>query len=198
MKASENSVTMMLAQLKGGDEAAAREIWHRFFDRVTSLAHKKLGALPKRVLDEEDIALSAMNALYCGVRDGRFSKLHDRDDLWQILCMLTARKAASAWRKQKSARLVGESVMAGLSEQELDALGLQQIADCNPDSDYLDGLNHQCRELLEGMDERLTRVATLRLQGYSNQEIADDIGRSVKSVERYLQTIREQWLNSEG
>lgn len=190
MSDSENSVTLMLAKLKSGDEEAANLIWRRFFDRVTALARVKLGEIPKRSMDEDDIAISAMQAMYAGVRDGRFDKLENRDDLWQILCMLTSRKAATAWRKHQATKSVGESAVAAKDDLHL---GIQHIAVATPDTDYLNSLSHLCKELLEGLDSRLQEVALLRLHGYSNQEIADKIGRSVKSVERYVKSIRIEW-----
>ena len=33
------------------------------------------------------------------------------------------------------------------------------------------------------------------MQGYSNREIGEKIGRSVPSVERYLKLIRTQWTD---
>ncbi|MEM7785113.1 MAG: ECF-type sigma factor [Planctomycetota bacterium] len=192
MSDSQNSVTLMLSKLKGGDEVAAQLVWDRFFDRVTALARKKLGAISKRIGDEEDVALSAINALYQGAADGRFHTLKNRDDLWQILCMITSRKAASAWRKQKSRKEVGESVLSGDQPND-DAFGIEHIATAKPDQVYVDSLTNTSNELLEGLNERLREVAILKLQGHKNQEIADKIGRSIKSVERYIATIREQW-----
>jgi len=195
MNEENHSVTMMLSKLKGGDDLAAQLIWDKFFGRVRGLAKNKLGAISKRTGDEEDIALSAINALYIGAKDGRFQKLENRDDLWQILCMITSRKAASAWRKQSSRKEVGESIISGGKFNE-NGLGIEHIASAVPDDAYVDSLSETSRELLEGLEERLREVALLKLQGYKNQEIADKIGRSIKSVERYLATIREEW-NSE-
>lgn len=192
MSENQNSVTLMLAQLKGGDELAAQLIWDRFFERVRKLAKKKLGTISKRTLDEEDIALSAINVLCTGAKDGRFAKLEDRDDLWQILCMITSRKAATAWRKQMSKKEVGESIIGGGKGSGVQ-MGLEHIASAKPDDAYLNTLTQTSHELLEGLDERLKEVAMLKLQGYKNQEIADKIGRSIKSVERYLATIRDEW-----
>lgn len=183
----------MLSELRGGNEEAARLIWHRFFDRVTHLAQAKLGSIPKRSMDEEDIAISAMNAMFIGVKEGRFNRLENRDDLWQILCMLTSRKVASAWRKHVSGGSVGESAITSPRDSGGDVLGIQHIAEAAPDTDYLESLSCKCRELLEGLDDRLREVAILRLHGYSNQEIAEKIGRSIKSVERYVKSIREEW-----
>ncbi len=94
------SVTLWLDQLKAGESAAAGQLWQRYVERLIRLASRKLGDLPKRVADEEDVVLSAFHGFLQGVEDGRFSRLDDRDDLWQVLAMLTERQghrpAASA------------------------------------------------------------------------------------------------------
>jgi hypothetical protein len=43
--------------------------------------------------DEEDIAISAFDSFFKGVKEQRFPRLNDRNDLWRILLMITARKA---------------------------------------------------------------------------------------------------------
>ena len=131
MSQESNSITQMLSKLGRGESEAVELIWERFFNRVVALANRKLGSIPKRVIDEEDIAISAINALYAGAQDGRFKKLNDRDDLWQILCMLTSRKVANAYRKQKSRPQVGESALANLDDDPF--AGIEHIATSTPD-----------------------------------------------------------------
>jgi hypothetical protein len=51
------------------------------------------------------------------VRDGRFTQLADRDDLWRLLVLIMARKASAQMRRdrrQKSGggRVVGESELS--------------------------------------------------------------------------------------
>ena len=43
--------------------------------------------------DEEDVALSAFDSFFRSAEQGRFPRLSDRDDLWQILVLVTTRKA---------------------------------------------------------------------------------------------------------
>jgi len=63
----DESVTGWIDQLKIGDERAAQEVWNRYFDKLVRLARKRLAAVPKRVADEEDVALSAFNSFCVGV-----------------------------------------------------------------------------------------------------------------------------------
>ena len=55
-----------LAELQKGDSAAAQKIWERYFDQLVRLAQRRMGGLPRRAADEEDIALSAMNSFVTG------------------------------------------------------------------------------------------------------------------------------------
>ena len=42
-------------------------------------------------------------------------------------------------------------------------------------------------------DETLRRVALWKMEGYTNEEIADKLGVTCRSVERKLQRIRGKW-----
>src|SRR6266852_4950772 len=94
-----DSVTNWLVHLKAGDAAAAQALWERYFPRMVALARKRLhGArLPQ---DEEDVALSAFDSFCRGAQEGRFPNLADRDDLWRLLLVITARKALDQLERQ--------------------------------------------------------------------------------------------------
>ena len=88
-------------------------------ERLIRLASRKLGDLPRRVADEEDVVLSAFNDFLRGVEDGRFTRLDDRDDLWQVLVMLTERKAIGLRRHDPGEKRGGGQVR-GESAVEMD------------------------------------------------------------------------------
>jgi len=50
-------ITPWLAKLSAGDPRAAQVIWDRYFERPVRYARRKLDGLPRRVQDEEDVAL---------------------------------------------------------------------------------------------------------------------------------------------
>ncbi len=189
----QSQITFWIGKLKSGDDEAAARVWDQFFHRVRALAEKKLGSLPRRTYDAEDLALSAINALCVGAREDRFRCLETGRDLWQLLAMITVRKAANVWQKQARAHEVGESVLGKPMEGNVD--GLAQVPTGNA-GDLFDAIDDVCVDLLGLLDDRLREVALLRLQGYANEEIAEYIGRSVKSVERYLKLIRDRWESS--
>lgn len=72
-----NSVSMWIRDLKSGDDAVADQLWNRYFSRLVGLARKHLGKQPRRVADEEDVALSVFKSLCRGTENGNFSGIPD-------------------------------------------------------------------------------------------------------------------------
>ena len=56
---SRESVTEWLKQLKHGESQAAQKLWQRYIERLVRLARKHLRTTPRRVADEEDVAVAA-------------------------------------------------------------------------------------------------------------------------------------------
>ena len=181
----EHSITAWLAALKSGDESAAERIWERCFQQIRDQAQRRLGAAGVREIDGEDIAVSALQALCAGARNGRFPKLDRREDLWRLLFTIAARKSSNALRRDARRHEVGESAVNGAfaAEEHLDL----------EDPRAFDGSMSACEELLQQLEPKLRDVAVLKLQGFTNEEIARRQERSVKTIERYLQMIRSAW-----
>src|SRR4051812_22597800 len=107
------SVTRWLGNLKAGEGGAAQPLWDRYFTRLVERARAKLCALrhPMAVNNEEDVALSAFHSLCEGIRQGRFPRLDDRDDLWRLLVHLTACKAVDRYRDEARQKRGGRRVL---------------------------------------------------------------------------------------
>jgi hypothetical protein len=108
---AEGSITRWIGSLKAGDADAARPLWEAFFRRLVGLARAHLRGTPRRAHDEEDVALSAFDSFCRGAGRDRFPRLHDRLDLWQLLVLLTARKAADLGRHERRQKRGGGAVL---------------------------------------------------------------------------------------
>jgi DNA-directed RNA polymerase specialized sigma24 family protein len=197
---SVGSVTYWIDRLKEGDPRAAERLWEGYFQRLVRLARARLHAAPRRAADEEDVALSAFDSFCRGAGEGRFPRLSDRDDLWQLLVLLTARKASNLVRQELrlcrgGGRVWNASALAG------DAAPGEESAFANlvgrePDPEFAAQVAEQCRSLLARLgDPTLQSVAVWKMDGYSNEEIAARLGRSLGTVERKLRLIRSIWEN---
>ena len=195
---NDDSVTHWLDGLRTDDDDAARAVWQRYFEKLVRLARRKLGGLPRREADEEDMALSAMHSLVRGAAAGRFSRLENRDDLWKLLVTITARKVSTQMKrhfaeKRGGGEVRGESVFRRQSDEDAGA-GIERILDQEPTPEFATMMAEQCSELLEQLDnDTLRNVAVWKMEGYTNQEIAERLGCKLRTVERKLQMIRKLW-----
>ena len=191
----EGSVTRWLGALKAGDPDAAQRLWERYFTDLVRLARARLRRAPRAAEDEEDVALSAFDSFCTAATQGRFPRLDDRDDLWRVLVTLTERKAADLRRRQRRQKRGGGRVAreADLAEPEGDLL--DHLAGAAPTPEFAALVAEEYRRRLDALpEEALRRVAVLKLEGYSNQEIAGRIGLDLRSVVRKLDLIRRTWL----
>ena len=196
---SSGSVTEWLEQLRKGDSLAAQKLWQRYVEQLVRLARKDLGQTPRRAADEEDVALAAFAGFCKGVEAGRFSRLYDRDDLWQVLLMLTERKAIDQIRREHAqirgaGNVRGESALEAGDSSGSSPPGLGRIADTEPTPEFAALVAEQFERLI-GMlrDPELERIALDKMAGYTNQEISQRLGTSLRNVERRLQLIRRTW-----
>jgi DNA-directed RNA polymerase specialized sigma24 family protein len=194
------SVTNWIGDLKGGDHRAAHHLWELYFHRLVGLARVRLGHAPRATADadEEDVALSAFHSLCDGAARGHFERLGNRDDLWRLLVVITARKAADQkklWKRLK--RGDGKVVQASAMDAEgpgAAAAALEQIAAAEPSPDFAAELAEEYQRRLDRLgDETLRRVAELRLEGYDYDEIAERLGCARRTVARKLEGIRAAW-----
>ncbi len=191
------SVTQWIGSLKAGDEEAARAIWERYFDGLVRLARKRLRDTPCAAADEEDVALSAFHCLCRGAAAGRFPQLADRHNLWRLLATIAAQKAIDQQRlqgreKRGGGRTIGPADQVG-TDAERDALA--QVAGSDPSPEFVALMDEQYRILLDRLaDEGLRRIATWKMEGDRNDEIAHRLGCGLRTVERKLGVIRAIWL----
>jgi RNA polymerase sigma factor (sigma-70 family) len=193
---SPGSITRWLGLLKAGDSAAAQPLWERYFRRLVGLARARLQGAPRRAADEEDAALSAFTSFCLAAEQGRFPRLDDRDDLWQILMMLTARKAMRLLQQERRQKRGGGRVVteADLEADADEEAGLARLVGDEPTPEFAAGVAEECRRLLEVLgDEQLRALAVARMEGYTTEELAERLGVAPRTVERKLQKIREAW-----
>ena len=185
MSASE-SVTFWVRQLRAGDPAAAQKLWERYFRRLVGLARRKLEGAPRRAADEEDVALSAFDSFCRGAEAGRFPQLGDRDNLWHLLVVITARKASCLIKHEGRQKRGGASGTADVV--------LEEVVGREPSPEFAAQVAEACQRLLDGLaDEELRTIAVRKMEGWSNDEIAAGLGYVGRTVERKLRLIRHIW-----
>lgn len=197
MNEPEQEITLWMQRLSEQPEASMQVIWNNFYSRLVEHARKKMGGMPRRQLDEEDIATDAMHSLFQGVQAGKFPDLNNRNDLWKLLLTITTRKAGKAIRgnlaqKRGGGDVRGESIF--YRPDNAGGEGLGNIVGSEPTAEFAEDVLKSCEQLLGNLaDDQLREIAILKLEGYSSEEIATRQECAVRTVERKLNRIRGIW-----
>lgn len=195
-----HSVTQFISGLREGDPIATQRIWERFLDRLIRHADRKLKATRRRAEDEEDVVQMAFAQFFSMVEEGKFPRLNDRDDLWQVLTMLVERRAIDLVRRNNTLRrgsgnLHGESIFVTVEGEP--GPGIAGTPELIPTPEMAVELLEVFRGRIDDLgDENYRRVALLKMEGYSNSEIAEKLACSMRTVERRLEQIRRKWKES--
>jgi RNA polymerase sigma factor (sigma-70 family) len=181
------SVSAWIVDLKAGNRDAIRPLMERYFERLIRLARDKIrrSRTAGAVEDEEDAALSAFDSFCDGAVKGRFPLLNDREDLWRLLVVITARKAIDQAERQGRQRRGGGRV--------LDPRDLNQLVGGEPSPEFAAMVADEFRRLLAALSETERRIALWKMEGYTRKEIGDRLNVSERTVATHLKSIRGAW-----
>jgi DNA-directed RNA polymerase specialized sigma24 family protein len=191
------SVTEGVSDLKGGDRSqAVRLLWERYFQRLARLAQARLRGGVGGPVDGGNLALSVLDTFVRGAATGWYPELGNRDDLWRLLVTITSRKAQNRRRdasrqKRGSGRVIRA---AALARPETDGEGiLANVIGAEPTPKFAAVFADEYRRPFGSLaDESLRVVALLKLERYSNEEIARSLDCRLRTVERKLEVIRKR------
>ena len=192
----DGSITRWFGSLQAGDREAAGALWGRFASRLISLARARLRAAPRRAADEEDAVLSAFDSFCRGAEQGRFPKVQNRGDLWNLLAAITVRKVSHQLQHERRQKRGGGAVVgeADLARGSDDDQAFEDLIGREPTPQLAAEMAEQCHRLLELLqDEDLRSIALLKMEGYTNDEIAARLDCVRSTVQRKLNLIRSRW-----
>lgn len=187
-----HSTTHWVNQLKAGNRDAAQELWERYYRRLVNVARKQFRG--GGAADGSDIAQSAFASFYRAAEQGRFPQLGDRTELWKLLMVITQRKIARRLRydnrqKRRPPRTDGREIG--------DPVELHEVAGSDPTPDFCVAAIESIRELLDRLsDSTLRSLALLKMEGFTNEEIARRLDCSLTTIERKLRRIRHEWADA--
>jgi RNA polymerase sigma factor (sigma-70 family) len=178
----------LLERARRGDAAAQAELAQRYEPKVRLAARVLLGPALRPYLDSVDLVQSVHRGMLLGLREEKFN-IAGPEQLIALALTLVRRKVARHWRhlqRQQRLSLGGESptgnlphLLASLSSPEEDPARAAQ---------FNDQLRHLCGNLADS--ER--RILHLRLQGYSTDEIAQDLGLHAIALRVRMTRLRQR------
>lgn len=174
-------VTRWINAVRRGDEQSANELWNLYFRRLIGFARSRMGAIPTTTYDEEDAAISSFRVLCEKLQAGDYPEIADRNEFWQLLVTVAARKIKRRAEYEFAAKRGGGSILQPIDVTEVPAKEATLFA-----VEYESLFNKLA-------DPNLERVASLKIDGYTNEEIAKMIHRTRRTVQRMLDLIRDLW-----
>jgi DNA-directed RNA polymerase specialized sigma24 family protein len=201
MSLTDDDLKLLLDSIQNQNKEAFEQFWNLHFNRLTTLARRKMTHVNKRVADEEDIAISAIHSFYNGLAEKRFHSINGNNELWKILATIVCRKIAKQQRnintkKRGAGQVRGESFFSPAPNNDdnhtRSGIGNVPSATKNPlfEIEFLD----TCEKLYNILkDETMRNIARLIMEGFSIDEVATELGCVRRTVERKLKIIREKW-----
>ncbi len=173
-----------------GDEGAALSLWDRIHPRVRELARRSIARIGIPVaFDEDFVTISVFAKLFDRLRSGQLPNLNDRDGLWRLLVLMTARKAndhARISRAQKRSN--------GQNNPDVALQAVSELPDTPLEPSIEVMMEDQCQPVLKALrDPVLETVVLLKLEGYSNVEIAEKMKYSRRTIQRMLELVKDIW-----
>ena len=194
-----NNATHWLPALQQGNAQAAEKLWQEYFVKIVRLAKRRMEGLRLRAADEEDVALSAMNS-FCRMAQNREEPIANSTELWKLLATIVKRKVNKERQRQFAAkrqeyRLVGESGVSPFQDDEENdkGNGLAQFSGREPSPELALELAETWERILNLPDAE--ELVLLKVDGYSNSEIAEKMGCSTRTVQRNIEKIKKEWDN---
>jgi RNA polymerase sigma factor (sigma-70 family) len=190
MEDKEDRWERMLQGLRAGDGRCEREFWEQYGEALQRLADRHLGPGLRARVGPEDVVQSACRTFLRRARIGEF-QLADSADLWRVLCAITLTKTREQARfhLRKKRGLDQEVPLAAASDT---SSGGRELIDPAPSPDEVAEFADQFQQLLAGLDEEERQVVVLKLEECTNDEIAERLGSSERTVRRILKRVQSR------
>ena len=169
-----------------GDEEAARQIVHRYMDRLLMLARRRISQRLASRVDPEDVVQSVFRTFFKRLQEGQFV-FSGQDDLCKLLVRITLHKTLRHIAFHKAAkRDPGLETEQGEHHRER----LLALLDGEPSPEATVAFVDQLEHFLGQLRPQERQILEMRLQGYSNEEIGKQLGLYDRKIRRVIEHVR--------
>jgi RNA polymerase sigma-70 factor (ECF subfamily) len=186
---ADESFAELMARLRAGDEDAAARVFRQFTRRLIGLARARLAPAVRQKVDPEDVLQSAYKSFFRRHADGEFD-LDGWDGLWGLLTCITLRKCVEQVEHFQAACRDVRREAAGPSLGRYAGPWQALAREPTPPEAVL--LTEAVEELLRTLTVRDRAIVSLALQGYTVEEISEQLGRPPRTVYRVLAGVKDQ------
>jgi RNA polymerase sigma-70 factor (ECF subfamily) len=184
-----DSFAEFLARLQAGDAAAARQLFERFAGQLIALACRRFAPRLRPKVDPEGVVQSAYKSFFLRYGEGKF-EVDGWNGLWGLLTVITLRKCAQRLAHYR-AECRDPAREAPAPPGQEGAAWLEPLSR-EPTPLEAAELSETVEQLLASLDEDERPVLELSLQGYTTQEIKQQLGIPERTARRLRERIRKR------
>jgi len=193
---SERPFAELMERLKGGDPAAAREVFDRYARRLVGLAAARLPEILRPRVDADDVVQSVFKSFFVRQAAGRFV-LANWDALWAVLTVLTVRKCGHKIEHHLALRRDARRDKSAAADSQASGADFDPASpEPTPAEAVL--LAETLEQALSGLKETHREIVLRRLQGCTIEEVSNQLGCSERTVHRVLEQVRERLAGPEA
>ncbi len=173
----------LVRRFRQGQADAPTRLYLRYAKRLHALAARQTSADLARRVDPEEIVQSVFRTFFRRLSAGHYD-VPDGEEIWKLLLVMALNKIRFLGNFHKAAKRDVRRTAQG------DAVEAGQSAASGPDEEAMTVLRLVVDDVLSGLGESHRKMVELRIEGHEVADIAEQVGRSKRSVERVLQDFR--------
>ncbi len=175
----------LLARARCGDQEAWQALFNECYPKILRVVHRRISSRMRRFYDSTDIANEVMKSLAAKFDRFDFSSV---DGLRAFLIHAAEQKVIDGHRRgHAQKRDVGRDRPMGGGG---DGAVAWELVDGSPTASQVAVATEEEELLLGGQSGEQREVLALKLQGFTNSEVARETGWNLRRVERFLGRLR--------
>src|SRR5262245_6158170 len=176
----------LMQQAQSGDEIALRQLCEHYEPKIRIVARVLLGPALRPHFDSLDLVQSVHRSLLVGLRQEKFD-ISTPEKLIALATTMVRRKVARKWRTaQRQFRLDGNPNQSSIQDV------LVSLSTAEPDPAQVAEHRDEIAHLYTQLDETERRILELRAEGFTTNEVADQLGLSGVALRVRLTRLRQR------
>jgi RNA polymerase sigma-70 factor (ECF subfamily) len=175
----------LLNRLREGSQDAATQLYFRYAQRLRALAQAQCSTELAHQMDTEEIVQSIFGSFFRGASQGYY-EVPPGEELWKLFLVIALNKIRAKGNYYRAAK---RDVRLTVHSENIDEQAVSGSTNTTEDSAFLE---ITIAEALDRLPPQYKQMVILRIEGYEVAEIANQTGRSQRTVERILQQARRR------
>jgi RNA polymerase sigma factor (sigma-70 family) len=210
----DETTTIIVNKIAAGDRMALDEFVHRYNWKMVRMASRYMRRLRTHLVtcDAEDAVNDTLAKLYQRAVDGELPRVKSSIQFWKMFISMLKVEVRGALDRDAATKRGGPGVHRSRSQRRrgdtpgdrprlrrdgfrLDYLSVDEVYSLLPPRHDLALIQIEIEEFLQHLGDPITRrIAMLKLEWYTNEQIAELLDYNARTIERKLTFIRKRFL----